>query len=426
MRRFLDVRLGLALLCAALGACAMIAPALVQGGAPPRHETPRIRVVHGTAYGHSAAGDATAYSPAPATMVDPNVTPCQALGPAAPHAIAGVDCAAGGNCGELGWDAMRMIQWQAFAQGEYVGHAREAHVPEYRLRVDDQLSLVYRVTRDEIAQPYQLNVGDELNIESVTDKDLNRSVIILPDGTITLKLLGQVRAARKDVTQLRDEVEELYRKFYPVPAMTVTPIKVNTKLEDLRATVDSRFGFGGQTRAATVTPEGTIALPAIGSVWAQGLTLGELKREIDARYAMEIQGIEVTPVLEQRAPRYVFVVGEVKSGGRFTLEGPTTALQAIALAGGWNVGANLRQVVVFRRADDWRLIATMLDLRGALYGHSSCPSDEIWLNDSDIVVVPKSPVLVADDMINLLFTRGVYGVVPFQGVAVNFAKLGTI
>jgi len=351
---------------------------------------------------------------------------CQALGPAAPHAISGVDCVTGGNCGELGWEAMRMIQWQSYAQGEYVGHAREAHVPEYRLRVDDLLSLVYRVTRDEISQPYELNVGDELTIDSVTDQTLNRSVIILPDGTITLKLLGQVRAAKKSVSQLQKEIEQLYTKYYPIPAVTVTPIKVNTQLEDLRATVDSRFGFGGQTRSAKVTPEGTIALPAIGSVWAQGLTLGELKREIDARYATEIQGIEVTPILEQRAPRYVFVVGEVKNGGRFTLEGPTTSLQAIALAGGWNVGANLRQIVVFRRADDWRLIATMLDLRGALYGHRPCPADEIWLNDSDIVVVPKSPVLVADDMINLLFTRGLYGVVPFQGVAVNFAKLATI
>lgn len=358
--------------------------------------------------------------------IDRDVQLCQALGPAAPHAISGVDCVAAGDCGESTWESMRLIDWQAYAQGEYVGHARDAHVPEYRLRVDDLLSLVYRVTRDESAHPYQLNVGDELSIESVTDKDLNRAVIILPDGTITLKLLGQVRAARKSVTQLRDELEELYKKYYPVPAVTVTPTKVNTKLEDLRATVDSRFGFGGQTRSAKVTPEGTIALPAIGSVWAQGLTLGELKREIDARYAQEIEGIEVTPVLEQRAPRYVFVVGEVKNGGRFTLEGPTTSLQAIALAGGWNVGANLRQVVVFRRADDWRLMATMLDLRGALYGHRPCPADEIWLNDSDIVVVPKSPILVADDIINLVFTRGIYGVVPFQGVNVNFAKLGTI
>ncbi len=36
------------------------------------------------------------------------------------------------------------IAWQAYAQGEYVGHARLAHVPEYRLRVDDQLDMLYR------------------------------------------------------------------------------------------------------------------------------------------------------------------------------------------------------------------------------------------------------------------------------------------
>lgn len=426
-------RIALAVAVIALGAAAFLHRAPASQAKPPASpvaESPTPRPWPTDAQGRPLwavlPSPAQPEKPSPLQPPASGLQLCQALSPAAPHAISGVDCVSGGNCGELGWESMRMIQWQSYAQGEYVGHAREAHVPEYRLRVDDLLSLVYRVTRDEISQPYELNVGDELTIDSVTDQALNRSVIILPDGTITLKLLGQVRAAKKSVSQLQKEIEQLYTKYYPIPAVTVTPIKVNTQLEDLRATVDSRFGFGGQTRSAKVTPEGTIALPAIGSVWAQGLTLGELKREIDARYATEIQGIEVTPILEQRAPRYVFVVGEVKNGGRFTLEGPTTSLQAIALAGGWNVGANLRQIVVFRRADDWRLIATMLDLRGALYGHRPCPADEIWLNDSDIVVVPKSPVLVADDMINLLFTRGLYGVVPFQGVAVNFAKLATI
>ena len=92
------------------------------------------------------------------------------------------------------------------------------------------------------------------------------------------------------------------------------------------------------------------------------------------------------------------------------------------MAGGWGVGANLRQVVVFRRGDDWRLMATMLDLRGALYAKQPCPSDEIWLNDSDIVVVPKSPILVMDDWINLIFTRGLYGVAPFSA-SYNFSQL---
>ena len=71
---------------------------------------------------------------------------CQALGPAAPYDICGVDCFENCNCGRPGWEAARAIAWQAYAQGEYVGHARLAHVPQYRLRVDDQLDMTYRLT----------------------------------------------------------------------------------------------------------------------------------------------------------------------------------------------------------------------------------------------------------------------------------------
>ena len=58
---------------------------------------------------------------------------------------------------------------------------------------------------------------------------------------------------------------------------------------------------------------------------------------MDERYAQYVDGIEITPILITRAPRYVFVVGEVRTPGRYTLEGPTTVMQSIALAGGWNV-----------------------------------------------------------------------------------------
>lgn len=345
------------------------------------------------------------------------------LGPAAPYEIMGVDSIDAQGCGELDWEARRRIAWQAFAQGEYVGMAREAHVPEYRLRVGDLLECVYRLTRDQSPVPYKLNVGDEVRVESFADPNLDNDLVIQPDGSISLRLLGQVTAAGKTVAQLREYIEELYSKYYRDPAITVIPKKVNTKLEDIRATVDSRQGLGGgQFRQARVTPEGTIALPAIGSVPVQGLTLEEVKREVDLRYAMEVQGLEVTPVLVERAPRYVFVLGEVKNPGRYTLEGPTTVSMAISMAGGWNIGANLRQVVVFRRADDWRLLATMLDIRAALYGKTATPADEIWLNDSDVIVVPKSPIQIFDEFVELVLTRGVYGVVPFQGIGINYTR----
>ena len=127
---------------------------------------------------------------------------------------------------------------------------------------------------------------------------------------------------------------------------------------------------------------------------------------MEERYAQFFDGLEVMPILATRRRATSFVVGEVRTPGRYTLEGPTTIMQAIALAGGWNNGANLRQMVVFRRDDCWRLMATKIDIHGALYGKRPCPADEIWLRDSDIVLVPKSAVLVTDDAINLLFTRG--------------------
>ncbi len=350
---------------------------------------------------------------------------CQALGPAAPCNVCAVDCSCCDWSGRGGWERARAIAWQAYAQGEYVGHARTAHVPEYRLRVDDQLDLVYRLTREETSTPYRLNVGDEVRVESFTDKELNRDLIIQPDGTITLRLLDQVRATGRTVTQLRDALEEAYKKFYPVPAITVTPLKVNTQLEDLRAVVDSRYGRGGQAREATITPEGTIALPVIGSVQAQGLTLPELQQELNECYREQIQGMEIIPVLIRRAPRFVYVLGEVGTPGRFELSGPTTVLQALSMAGSWNVGANLEQIVVFRRGDDWRLMATMVDLKAALHGKQACPAGEIWLSDSDVIIVPKSRILRTDDFIELVFTRGLYGVIPIQA-SLNFSKLSSI
>lgn len=375
----------------------------------------------------TASPDAGFNTPAPCRLVDvlrdADVVPCQMLCvppqetfPRRPMHTDAPYRADGGfedPCGP---------QFQRYYQGEYVARPRLAHVPHYRLRPDDELDFIFRLTRDETTTPYQINVGDEIRVESFTDRNLDRNLIVQPDGTVTLALLGQVRATHHTVAELRDELEERYKKFYKVPAITVSPIRVNTKLEDIRATVDSRAGFGGQTRHGRVTPEGTVGLPAIGSVPAQGLTLEELKAEINERYDAEVQGLEVTPVLTLRAARFVFVQGEVKTPGRYAMEGPTTVMQAITTAGGWNVGANIEQIVVFRRNEEWQLVATMLDLRQAFLGRRSAPAGEIWAADYDLIIVPKSKILLFDNFAQLVFTNGIYRIVPFV-TSVNFTAL---
>jgi polysaccharide export outer membrane protein len=378
----------------------------------------------------SDGGQATSSTKTDAAVLPADIRLCQALGPAAPHAIWGVDSTAA-RCGEVGWDARGMIPWQEFAQGEYVGHARTPHVAEYRLREGDAIAIYFLRTREEFTRPYELQVGDRIRVESLTagqeataatptgaepqmaGDDIARELVVQPDGTITLPLVGQVRATRRSIQSLRDELEQRFAEWIVIPSITVTPITVNTKLEDLMDTIDSRAGtLGGRQLQVTITPAGDIQLPAIDNVFVQGLTLAEAKQEIDARYNATIPGVETSLILVQRAKRFIYVVGEVRQAGRFELTGPTTAMGSLALAGGWNDGANLRQVVVFRRGPDWRLMATMLDLRGALYGRRPTPADEIWLNDSDIVLVTKTPIEQADELIDQLFTRGLYSVVP--------------
>src|SRR3954453_21748324 len=123
---------------------------------------------------------------------------CQPINFAAPYPIWGVDSAAGCGCSEVGWDARGMIPWQEFAQGEYVGHARTPHVPEYRIREGDVVAIYYRRTRDEISRPYEIQVGDRLKIESLTsgrgpsttstggdaqasDDSISRELVVQPD-----------------------------------------------------------------------------------------------------------------------------------------------------------------------------------------------------------------------------------------------------
>src|SRR5439155_11303573 len=294
----------------------------------------------------------------------------------------------------------------------YVGPARSPHVPEYRLRVDDLLEFVFRLKRDELSRSYLLDVGDEIQIDSLIDEKLNRRVVVQPDGTVDLLLLGPVRVIRRTVDEIRDEINERYKKFYRITDLNVTRITTQVKANDFLQSVNNRFFTGGQGKQVRVTPEGTISLPSIGVVPAQGLTLDELRREVQERYVQVADGLEMTPILVTRAPRFVYVVGEVRNPGRFDMVAPTTIMQSIALAGGWVNGGNLRQVVVFRRAEDWRLLATKIDIRGALYGERPAPSDEIWLRDSDIVVVPKMPIRRTDDLIELYLTRGVYSAFP--------------
>ncbi len=316
-------------------------------------------------------------------------------------------------CREPTFQDSQIVPWEMFAYGEYIGPHRTPHVPEYRLRVDDRLEFVYFKSRKQSPLPYQIFVGDTISISSATDSSLNQErLVVLSDGTISLPLIGEVQAAGKTISQLQEGLNNLYLEYLNDPAVLVQVIAGNTPLNDIIDSVDATMGRGGQRQEVLVSPDGTIQLPVIGSVPAVGLTLYEIRREVNARYGMRATGLEITPILLQRAPRFFYVLGQVTTPGRYEMTAPTTALQAIALAEGDLQGGNLRNIVILRRDENWRLTATRLDLAGAIHGRRPFPSDEMFLRDSDIVIVPRKPIQRLSEAVDLYFTKTIYGIYP--------------
>jgi polysaccharide export outer membrane protein len=332
--------------------------------------------------------------------------------------IKGVDCLC--SCGgEARWRDLRPMPFDAYGPGGYAGPARFAHLSQYRLRPGDDIQVTYLITRRQRAGAYKLAQGDEILIESVADEDLERGTLerglrIQPDGTITVRLLGQVHAAGLSVAQLREVLNEQYARYYEEPAIDVTPIATNTLAIDIRDAIGGQSGFNQQALNVEVMPDGKIRLPGIGEVCVQGFTLNQMKREINLRYSEIVVGLEVEPTLSAQAPHFVHVLGEVANPDRVLLDGPTTVLGAIASAGGHLPGGNMRQVVVLRRAEDWRLISTMLDLQGAVLGKRPVPTDEIWVRDGDVIIVPERPIVRLNNWIEQIFTNGLYAVYPAQ------------
>lgn len=70
---------------------------------------------------------------------------------------------------------------------------------------------------------YQIQPGDTLQIEVLEDPSLNRSVLVLPDGTISFPFAGSVRASGRSAGQVGDAITSgIASNFATEPNVFVT------------------------------------------------------------------------------------------------------------------------------------------------------------------------------------------------------------
>lgn len=139
---------------------------------------------------------------------------------------------------------------------------------------------------------------------------------------------------------------------------------------------------------ARVDEAGFIQLPFAGQVKAAGRSAPELKDEITGILARKyLKDPQVAVAVDEAAPRFVTVEGEVKVPGSFELSGNTTLLGALAKAQSPSPTAKLDQVVIFRTIDGQRMVARfdVKDIRGGV-------SPDPIIMDGDLVVVGNSKI----------------------------------
>ena len=72
------------------------------------------------------------------------------------------------------------------------------------------------------ADSYKLQPGNILEVSVWKEPDLERDVLVTPDGTIAFPLVGGVEAGKMSVEQLSREIAAKLEKYIPDPVVTVS------------------------------------------------------------------------------------------------------------------------------------------------------------------------------------------------------------
>ncbi|MFC3558217.1 polysaccharide biosynthesis/export family protein [Sphingomonas qilianensis] len=133
----------------------------------------------------------------------------------------------------------------------------------------------------------------------------------------------------------------------------------------------------------TVDMTGNLTMPLIGQVSAVGKTADQLQTELAALLGSKyLQNPEVRVAVKTANNQRVTIDGSVKQAGIYPIAGPTTLIQAIALARGTDTDANPRRVIVFRVIGGQRQAASfdLTDIR-----RGGAPDPAIFGNDVIVV-----------------------------------------
>lgn len=176
---------------------------------------------------------------------------------------------------------------------------------------------------------YRIQSGDTLQVEVLEDPSLNRSVLVLPDGTVSFPFAGSVTAAGRTAADVQSSITSgISSNFANEPTVFVT-------VQNLRPRQPST---GGAPAAA---------------------------RTID-----------------------VFMMGEIAAPGAKELAPGTTLIQALATTGGFTKFAATKRILL-RRTDPRTGQQSVARINYKAIADGAAVGQDFVLSDGDVIIVPE-------------------------------------
>jgi len=155
--------------------------------------------------------------------------------------------------------------------------------------------------------------------------------------------------------------------------------------------IEIKFNFAPEfDQTLSVQPDGFITLRGLDALYAEGLTVAELRSVIRLAYATTLHDPELTITLKDFEKPYFIAAGAVARPGKYELRGDSTVTEGVALAGGFTEQAKHSEVVLFRRISEQRTEARILNVKQML--NSRNLAEDFHLRAGDLLYVPQNRI----------------------------------
>jgi len=277
----------------------------------------------------------------------------------------------------------------------------------YLLGPGDTVRLTFFLEASIQKEEYRLQPGDVLLLEIHRHEQLNRNLVVRPDGRVTIPFVGDIMAAGRTNRELAAEITVGLQKVYTSPEVTVSVIRFNSYYRQIQEALSNTSGTRQQIDLA-VELDGTMHPPLCPRLQVAGRSTDSVEAEIRSYYSKLGGNMGVTVQLMEAKSYLAYVLGEVNRPGIVEMRSPMTVTQILSAAGGYRDTAGLSSVVLVRPNNEFKPVARLLNISNVL-SKGDLREDEI-VQRFDIIYVP--PSLIAE--LNQVVLMGIRNMLPVQ------------